>query len=143
MLEEQKGDLLKCEGPIAHCVGADMIMGAGVALAIRNKYMSPESLTILRSRKWEVGKCVASLTGGKLIYNIVTKPVSRNCKPTQADFELAMVAWRDALILDMIKLCNIPLLGCGLDGLNWDDFVRPTIEKVFAGTDIKIVLWTL
>ncbi len=58
-----------------------------------------------------------------------------------ADLELlrsSLLEMRDHMKLCSVKSVNIPQIGCGIGGLNWED-VRPLLEEIF-GPEEDLVL---
>ena len=58
-----------------------------------------------------------------------------------ADLELlrsSLLKMRDHMKLCSVKSVNIPQIGCGIGGLNWED-VRPLLEEIF-GPEEDLVL---
>lgn len=75
------------------------------------------------------------------IFNLVTK---RNYwdKPTLKTIENSLIWMRERCEDFGVTKLAMPRLGCGLDGQKRSD-VKPLIEKVFADTDIEIVICSL
>lgn len=71
-------------------------------------------------------------------FYLITKKNSSG-KPTMRTMEMAL---RSLVVLmknlKLIKL-GIPKIGCGLDGLDWDD-VKSLIMQVFSGSGIHITV---
>ena len=71
------------------------------------------------------------------IYNLFSQ-----IKPgPNADLELlrsSLLEMRDHMKLCSVKSVNIPQIGCGIGGLNWED-VRPLLEEIF-GPEEDLVL---
>ena len=66
-------------------------------------------------------------------------------KPTYGDLGLSLIATKEHIInMNFNKENNVdrialPLIGCGIDGLEWK-MVRKAIKEVFGDLDIKIVV---
>lgn len=142
MLEERTGNLLNCGGPIAHCVAIDMEMGAGVALQLRRNYISSEEIQKFIAMKPKIGECFVTETSFGGIFNVVTKPSSRRSRPTKENFNLAMDNLFELLGEMVVREINIPKLGCGLDRLSWDGFVKPLLQEK-ANLGFHIVVWVI
>lgn len=125
---------------IAHCVAFDFKLGAGIALQFRRRY--PEMIPYLHENKTEWPGVVHYIANdGRQIYNIVTKAESHH-KPTRENFEKALVVLRDTCVKDGVTHLAIPLIGAGLDRLEW----APTevyINEIFKDTDIHIAVCVL
>ena len=119
---------------IAHCVSCDCAMGAGVALAIKNKF--PIVKTAIEKNPI-IGDVI--LTGR--VINLFTK---QKCfhKPTIQDFIQTIYNFREFCIQNNIKYLAIPKLGCGLDKLDWND-VEPFLKEMFEGMDVEILVCVL
>jgi hypothetical protein len=76
-----------------------------------------------------------------LIFNLVTKRFKSH-KPTYDDLKKSLITLRDKLELWEVKKLAIPLLGCGLDGLNWN-IVFPMIRNVLQGLEIDLYIHQL
>ena len=71
------------------------------------------------------------------IYNLFSQIDSG----ANADLELlrsSLLEMRDHMKLCSVKSVNIPQIGCGIGGLNWED-VRPLLEEIF-GPEEDLVL---
>lgn len=47
---------------------------------------------------------------------------------------------RDHMVANEVKELAIPQIGCGLDGLKWDQ-VEARIRNVFKDTDIEVTVY--
>lgn len=105
------------EAALAHCVGNDFAMGAGVAVEFRRRFGSVEWL---RTNSRGVGTTLRLDHQGRSIFYLVSKPHSSWSKPT---YESLTSCLRD-LFAQMrtlhLETVVMPRIGCGLDGLNWD-----------------------
>lgn len=142
MFEERSGDLLECKGHIAHCVAIDMEMGAGVALQIRKKYLSNNRIKDFIEMNPQLGDCFPEPIDSGYLFNMVTKPSSRRSRPTKENFKLAIETLFQMMKSRGISRINIPRLGCGLDRLSWEGFVKPILcEKAELG--FEIIVWVI
>lgn len=129
-----------CRFVYAHCISADFALGAGIAKSF-------DSLYGIRSKliKWfyEPGREVkigsAVLIDG--VFNLVTKPRYFN-KPTYNSLRLALLDMREQCISLGIDRIAMPMIGCGLDRLDWST-VSDMIKRVFRDTDIEITVYYL
>ena len=124
---------------LAHCVSADKALGAGIALSFRNHF--PGMLEKFKDVKFEVGKCYGYTCPEprRSVINIVTKERYFD-KPTYPDFTAALESLRDVVAAHRIKFLAVPLLGCGLDGLDWDR-VSYILKGVFHASDVAVVVY--
>jgi O-acetyl-ADP-ribose deacetylase (regulator of RNase III) len=72
---------------------------------------------------------------------LVTKERSGyGAKPTYESLEKSLIAMREHMVENQVKELAIPQIGCGLDGLKWDE-VSERLNKVFDDTDIEITVY--
>jgi len=136
---EEKGDLFDVghEYALAHCVGADFVMGRGIAVQFKKLY---------GNQKWLINNCKGVGTClllpkpmiNRNVFYLVTKPYSKTSKPTYEDIENS--------IIDMFKQANdlkinkiaMPKIACGLDGKDWNNIKE--IIKRNKPADIEIMV---
>lgn len=116
---------------IAHCVSCDCAMGAGVALAIKNKF--PDVRLALQSNP-KIGDVILT---GKII-NLFTKQRFYD-KPTMDDFIRTIHNLHMFCIDNNITHLAMPKIGCGLDRLKWNE-VESLLFSVFKLTNISILV---
>lgn len=133
-------DLLKMDATytIAHCISADAVMGAGIALTISEKYKYMRSF--LKEYSPELGTAVYYYDGGNEspVFNLVTKS-KYNHKPSRDTLESSIIDMKNKMEILGIKKLAIPTLGSGLDGLNWTQ-TQEFIYETFKDTDIELVI---
>lgn len=117
--EVEEGDVFM------HCVGADLVLGAGIARRFRSLFGAPGAPA-------SVGDVVVQPVqhrGVRMhVIHLVTKPRSRHCRPTRADFEAAVrAAYHEAETLDARRVLA-PWMGTGLDRLP-RAFVRRVLRE--------------
>lgn len=136
-----KGDLFQTVDKyvLAHCVGRDMGLGAGVALQFRLDF--PEMIEYLNENRPENYPDVVKWTGERTVYNLVTKELSTG-KPTRESQEKALIKLKSKMIESGEKHLAIPMIGSFRDKLNWDE-TEDFIKDLFADTDIDIVVCVL
>ena len=121
------GDLFSVEPEwaLAHCVGSDFVMGAGIAKEFRDKYGNVDWL-LENSRG--VGTALLLMHEDRNIFYLITKKRSRYEKPTYANIEAAVVdmfGWATGVGITQIAM---PRIGCGLDGKKWET-IRGLLER--------------
>lgn len=128
---------------IAHCISADFALGAGVAKQIEDAFCMRKMLFKLCGGD---GIKFFSRYGPSCIpcsnvYNLITKCRHWE-KPTLRTLETTLVDMRENAIDTGVSKIAMPMIGCGLDKLVWDD-VKALIQRVFEPTDIEIMvcLW--
>lgn len=141
---EVRGDLFSVPQGyyLAHCISGDYALGAGIAKKFDEiynmRFKLHKNYAIADGKKFDnVGR--ALLVDN--VFNLVTK---QRCfhKPTYDDLYDALVDMREQCEeFDITKLA-MPLIGCGLDRLEWDQ-VKDILEDVFGNTDIEILVCKL
>lgn len=148
MIKEIKGDLLDLfdQGEfdiIAHGCNSHSIMGAGIAAQIKERY--PAAYNADRfSDLGPISKLgnftFAFIPKDKVIFNLYTQ---YNPGPNAEPFLIATCFNKMKLLLERFEglktaKIGIPMIGCGIGGLNWDD-IKPIIEKQMEGYDLTVV----
>lgn len=140
--KEEKRDLFTVpeEYYLAHCISADFGMGKGIVVEfnkifnmktiLQNKY--PNFVNDYHHYKWGG----MALIEGRVI-NLITKERYWH-KPTYQTMREALNIARLRLPSDCKKIA-MPIIGCGLDRLQWD-MVSEIIKEVFKNTDIEILV---
>ncbi|AYV75869.1 MAG: hypothetical protein Terrestrivirus3_138 [Terrestrivirus sp.] len=139
--DEIKGDLFEIiknkNYALAHCVGNDFIMGAGIAVEFKKRY-GQQKLLIESSNG--VGTCskIYDKDENRYIFYLVTKPYSRTSKPTYASMENSLTdMFKQIKELGITKIA-MPKIGCGLDGLDWNK-VKEIIHKT-CPNDVDVLV---
>lgn len=144
MISFKQGDMLAAPGiPVipVNCVG---VMGKGLALAAKKKWLwvfegykeacrgydDPDMVLV-------PGACLWESNGTETICLLTTKDHWRD--PSRQEWiedgirQLARSSWESAVF-------NVPKLGCGLGGLDWND-VRPLMVKYFTDAPGMFIVW--
>ncbi len=139
-LTEKEGDLFDdTQSALAHCVSADLHMGAGIAVAFKTRFGQVDKL---RAQQPAVGKClVLSEESQRCLFYLVTKPRYFD-KPTYDTLRQALVDLREQCATHNVTALSIPRIGCGLDKLAWPR-VKAMLATVFKRTLITITVYTL
>lgn len=120
---------------------------AGIAKVFADKYgVKIDLLTRCAKNEWDGnGRCELSGsnmaedgTGCWIVANLVTKEKCYH-KPAYDTLRQALLNMRCKLLAHGLKRVGMPLIGCGLDGLEWNK-VSKIIKEVFADTDIEILV---
>lgn len=123
---------------LAHCVSSDFALGAGIAKAFTLKQnMSQKLKQAYPGNKNRVGEALIVNNTA----NLVTK-LNYWHKPTYKTLRLALQSLRRQCVLRDITDVAMPLIGCGLDRLEWSQ-VEKVIKEVFDDSGINIVICTL
>lgn len=140
--KEEKRDLFAVpeEYYLAHCISADFDMGKGIVVEFNKRFNMkailqskyPNFVNDYHHYKWGG----MALIEGRVI-NLITKERYWH-KPTYQTMRKALNIARLRLPSDCKKIA-MPIIGCGLDRLQWDK-VSEIIKEVFKNTDIEILV---
>lgn len=141
LITELKGDLFSAPAdvPLAHCVAADLQMGAGIAVEFKNRF---GGVAELKAQNCSVGQVAHIVSNGRPVLYIITKSRSDD-KPQFADFKRALTSLRHKCEELGITRLAIPKIGCGLDRLNWSTQVRPALLSEFQNSGIELMVFSL
>ena len=126
---------------LAHCISADFGMGKGIVIEFNKRFnMRYKLLTqfgtscITAWDKNPKGQCIKE----DRVFNLITK---RNywLKPTYQTLTEAITEMKNQAVFCNITKIAMPIIGCGLDKLEWDK-VSEIIKEVFNDTDIEILV---
>ena len=136
--EEVTGDLFASppQASLAHCVSADLRMGAGIAVAFKATF---GGVADLQRQKATPGGLAVLRRNKRYVYYLVTKTRHFD-KPTYKTLRRSLVCMRTHCQSHAVKHLCMPVIGCGLDGLIWEK-VSSLIQEVFAGSNIKITIY--
>jgi O-acetyl-ADP-ribose deacetylase (regulator of RNase III) len=123
---------------LAHCVSADLRMGAGIALSFREQFGQVDRL---RAQEPKIGSFVFLRQRQRYIFYLVTKEYYYE-KPTYEHLTLSLVQLCQFCLDRGIRKLALPKIGTGLDKLAWSR-MEAILEEVFAGTDIEIAIYSL
>jgi hypothetical protein len=141
--KEEKRDLFSVpkEYYLAHCISADFGMGRGIVVefnkrfdmkrTLQSKY--PDYINEWHRRKWSFN-CILE----DKVFNLITKERYFH-KPTYDSLYGALNLMKFISIQKGITKIAMPLIGCGLDRLQWDK-VSEIIKEIFKDTDIEILV---
>lgn len=129
---EEKRDLFSVPEDyyLVHCVSADFALGKGIALEFRKRFDMKNKL----KASGQSGKCILI----DRVFNLVTKETFRR-KPTMQSMTECLHELRNQVVEKNIKKLAMPLIGCGLDGLDWNE-VSEQVRGVFSDTDVEIIV---
>lgn len=132
-----KGDLFAADSEycLAHCISADLALGAGIAKQFTAR------LDMKNRLKTEYGDISTGDRVGRVftvdrVFNLVTKSRYFH-KPTYETLKMCLEEMRDIMEQQDIKRLAMPKIGCGLDRLEWGR-VESIIGEVFGG-----LMWKL
>ncbi|EDW18239.2 ADP-ribose glycohydrolase OARD1 isoform X2 [Drosophila mojavensis] len=135
---EVDGDLFSAPKThsLAHCVGADLAMGAGIAVKFKEIYGKVDELEAQKAR---AGELALLKDDERYIYYLVTKSQSW-ALPTYETLQSSLEKMRDHMAKNDVHKLAIPRIGCGIDGLQWDK-VKAIINDVFQREDVEITAY--
>lgn len=124
---------------LAHCISGDYALGAGIAKQFVENY----NMRFKLHKNYPIpdGEKFANVGQALLVdnvFNLVTKARVFH-KPTYESLYDTLLDMRIQCEDLNISRLAVPLLGCGLDRLNWEQ-VKDVIEDVFDSTDIEILV---
>ena len=120
---------------LAHCISADFALGAGIAKTFDKVYNMRFKL-FREYDNYEYDGGDALLIDN--VFNLVTKPKCFH-KPTYDSLTEALMVMKEMIIDLSITKLAMPLIGCGLDRLEWAR-VYDIICEVFEDTDVEILI---
>lgn len=118
---------------LCHCVSMDYKMSSGIAVVMKSKYP-----VLKRMPAGKLGTTVAVRQEARVIFNLITKK-NHYDKPTLDTMTKAITSMREQCSKFRVDKIAMPLIGCGLDKLEWSD-VDKILNKVFKGTNIELLL---
>ena len=131
---------------LAHCVSADLAMGAGIATQfvkifderrlLKEKY--PKALQLFDKTGFSL-----FVDSGNCIYNLVTKKYFYQ-KPTYDSLEGSLHLMRRSIDRRGVSKLAMPKIGCGLDRLDWK-IVKAMITRVLDNPpkDLEVTVCVL
>ena len=126
---------------LAHCISADFGMGKGIVVEFNKRF---DMKHILRTkypdyvnqfhRQKRLSDCILE---GR-VFNLITKERYFE-KPTYNTLTGALCKMKALCQSENIHKIAMPIIGCGLDRLEWDKVSR-IIKDVFQEKDIEILV---
>lgn len=126
---------------LAHCISADFALGAGIAVEFNKSFNMKHKLQTcfdgyLDEWNKEGWNCDCLLIGR--VFNLVTKTRYWQ-KPTYPTLRGSLEYMKAIAECNKIRKIAMPMIGCGLDGLNWN-IVRTIIQDVFKDSEVLEIL---
>lgn len=127
---------------LAHCISGDYALGAGIAKKFTEVY--DMRFKLHKNYPIPVGEKYSNVERALLVDNVFNLVTKARCyhKPTYDSLYAALLDMRNQCDEKDIKKLAMPMIGCGLDKLEWDK-VKDVIEDVFCDSDIEIVIYFL
>lgn len=144
--EEITADLFSMpeEYCLAHCISADFAMGKGIAVLFNKNFDMKNKLKERRPNylsEWTAAGKISDCIKIDRVFNLITKERYYH-KPTYETLRGSLFKMKELCVCGGIEKVAMPLIGCGLDLLQWDK-VSGIIKEVFEDTDIEIVVCRL
>ena len=117
---------------LAHCISADYVLGAGIAVQFNRRFNMRRRLKQVGTGVWP--DCI--LVGR--VFNLVTKERAFH-KPTYDSLKESLEIMRLLAVKNHASKIAMPLIGCGLDQLEWGKVLQ-ILKDVFWYTDIEILV---
>lgn len=140
--KEINGDLFKSDNiyTLVHCISRDCAMGAGIAVTFNNKFpeMKKQLKNTIRENDLQ-GYFAILYRGERNVINLITKEKYWH-KPTYSSLKTSLLNAKQIILRNNIKHIAMPVIGCGLDKLQWSK-VSAMIKEIFADTDVEIVVY--
>lgn len=126
---------------LAHCISADFGMGKGIVVEFNRRFDMKRKLQSKYTdyinewhrRKWSFN-CILE----DRVFNLITKERYFH-KPTYDSLYGALNLMKFISVQKGITKIAMPIIGCGLDRLQWDK-VSVIIKEIFDDTDIEILV---
>ena len=134
---EEKRDLFKVSADycLAHCISADFDMGKGIVVQFNRRFKIKSRLMAEKpGYTWQGPDCIVI----DRVFNLITKKKYWG-KPTLGTLTNAVEKMKEYAVKHGIKKIAMPIIGCGLDGLQWSE-VSLMIQRIFQDTDIEILV---
>ena len=142
IFKEIKGDLYESDDKytLVHCISYDCGMGAGIAKTFDSKMpkMKNQLKRTIRENNLQ-GYFAILYKGERNVINLITKERYWH-KPTYSSLKASLLSAKKIAIRYDIKYLAMPVIGCGLDRLQWSK-VSAMIKEIFADTDVEIVVY--
>lgn len=121
---------------LAHCIGAYLRMGAGIAVPMQKKFGIRGQIR----RSFDPVPCPACILTGR-VFNLITKKRSSG-KPSYASLQTALDEMISLIVEGKIRKIAMPKIGCGLDRLQWSR-VREMLQQTFeeSNLEIRVCVW--
>lgn len=135
-----QGDLFSAPSDysLAHCVGSDLWMSAGIATIFKYKFGRVDEL---KRQNAQTGSIAVLKCGRRFVYYLVTKRLSTQ-KPKIMDLLKSLIAMRSHMKANGVVRIAIPKIGCGLDRLKWKG-VFNMLKRVFSKQPIEMILYDM
>ena len=129
---------------LAHCISADFGMGKGIVVEFNKRFDMKNKLQTKYPdyiSEWSHKKYDSDCILEDRVFNLITKERYFH-KPTYKTLTGALMKCREICLENNIMKIAMPVIGCGLDRLEWSR-VSEIIKLVFKDTDFEILVCKL
>ena len=126
---------------LAHCISADFGMGKGIVIEFNKRFDMKHKLQTKYPdfvNEFHRTKCNGTCILEGKVFNLITKERYYQ-KPTYQSMRNALWSMSRACKDIGITKVAMPIIGCGLDRLQWDK-VSEIIKEIFEDIDIEILV---
>ncbi|KAJ8314765.1 hypothetical protein KUTeg_006915 [Tegillarca granosa] len=137
---QKKGDLFSTPETesLAHCISEDCRMGKGIAVIFKKKFAGIEDL---KRQDKKPGEVAVLKRGQRFVYYLITK-AKANDKPTYDTLKSSLKEMKRHCKQNNVTHLSIPRIGCGLDGLDWDE-VSVILCEIFSDMNLILTVYAL
>lgn len=126
---------------LAHCISADFGMGKGIVVEFNKRFDMKRRLQSEYPdyiNEWTHHKYIGDCKLEGRVFNLITKERYFH-KPTYKSVTAALKHMKYQCEINEIGKIAMPVIGCGLDKLEWNK-VSQIIKEIFGDTDIEILV---
>jgi len=136
---EMVGDIFSTSSDtlLAHCVSADLKMSRRIALQFRRRFGRIQQL---RQQEKSVDDVIVLRIEGRTVFNLIAKLHSWQ-KPTYKTIFNCLQKLKVLCAENQITKFACPRIGCGLDGLKWEE-IRKMLRNIFKNTTTYINVYS-
>ena len=147
ILKEYDGDLFHINDNdtyYAQGISADFVMKKGISVKFNRSYNTKNRLIAKYGdylKKWDEVRdgCAGFCVLEDKVLNLVIKRNYRD-EPTLINVSMAFFEMRRLIISNELRIVSMPRIGCGLEGLEWQD-VKSQLEIALADTEVTIKVY--
>ena len=122
---------------LAHCVSADLKMSRGIALQFRRRFGQIQQM---RQQEKSIDDVIFLRVQGRMIFHLITKLQDWQ-KPTYQSIFNCLQKLKVLCTENQITKVACPRIGCGLDGLKWEE-IRKMFRYVFKNSTIYVSVYS-
>jgi O-acetyl-ADP-ribose deacetylase (regulator of RNase III) len=142
MITYLKSDLFESPAQVlVNAVNTIGAMGKGIALEFKRKYpeMFKQYQTHCKNGAFDIGQLWLYKSPEKWVLNFPTKRDWRDSSRIEY-IDIGLKRFVETYEAEGIKSISFPRLGSGLGGLNWENEVKPLMEKYLNPLPIEVII---